>query len=103
MVQRTEKEKHVGNFLAKAGGFRLRLAARLAARLGLVWLAALLASLTLGLVATGPTPARAAATIFFKETNLSLSDEHGFLSYWQANGGLAQFGYPITPEIMEVN
>lgn len=75
----------------------------LSSRLALVWLAALLLTLSLGTVANWPVPASAADTIFFKETNLSLSDDHRFLSYWQANGGLAQFGYPITPEILEVN
>lgn len=85
----------MGNFLAKEGGVRFRLA--------LVWLVVLLASLTLGAIANGPAPVKAAESIFFKETNLALSNEHRFLSYWQANGGLAQFGYPITPEIMEVN
>ena len=25
----------------------------------------------------------------------------GFLQYWQANGGLAQFGYPISEEFTE--
>src|SRR4051812_4310889 len=95
MVQRTAKEKHVGNFIAKEGRFRPRMA--------LVWLMALVASLTLGLVATGPSPAKAADTMFFKETNQSISDEHHFLSYWQNHGGLAQYGYPITPEIREVN
>src|SRR5207248_9806476 len=25
----------------------------------------------------------------------------GFLQYWQANGGLAQFGYPLSEELRE--
>lgn len=41
--------------------------------------------------------------VFFKETGHTLSDEHGFLSYWRKNGGLAQFGYPTTEEILEMN
>ncbi|CAA9545142.1 MAG: hypothetical protein AVDCRST_MAG88-341 [uncultured Thermomicrobiales bacterium] len=44
-----------------------------------------------------------AEEVFFPETGLSLSDEHKFLSYWREHGGLAQFGYPRTPEIQEVN
>jgi glucose/arabinose dehydrogenase len=47
--------------------------------------------------------AHAADDIFFKETGQTLSDKHGFLSYWQSHGGLPQFGYPLTPEILEVN
>ncbi|MBN9389775.1 MAG: PQQ-dependent sugar dehydrogenase [Chloroflexi bacterium] len=71
--------------------------------LGQIWLALLLASLICGVVAGPVVPARAETSIYFKETNLTLSDEHHFLSYWQNHGGLAQFGYPITPEILEVN
>ncbi len=67
-------------------------------------LAILLMALLLGVVGSGRTEtAQAADSIFFKETNHSLSDEHRFLSYWNANGGLAQFGYPITDEILEMN
>jgi hypothetical protein len=36
---------------------------------------------------------------FFGETGHNLRG--GFLQYWSANGGLAQFGYPITEEITE--
>jgi glucose/arabinose dehydrogenase len=52
-----------------------------------------------------PTLALADSTtsIYFKETGYTLSDEHHFLSYWQQHGGLAQFGYPLTPEILEEN
>jgi glucose/arabinose dehydrogenase len=44
-----------------------------------------------------------AEEIYFPETGQTLSDEHGFLSYWRAHGGLAQFGYPRTAELREVN
>jgi hypothetical protein len=43
------------------------------------------------------TPSR----IYFKETGHSLG--FGFLGYWNNNGGLAQFGYPITEEFTEKN
>ncbi len=36
--------------------------------------------------------------VYFAETGHNLGD--GFLAYWQANGGLAQFGYPLT-EVIE--
>jgi len=47
--------------------------------------------------------AQAAGEISFPQTGFSLADTHGFLSYWQAHGGLAQFGYPISPEASEVS
>jgi glucose/arabinose dehydrogenase len=62
-----------------------------------------LLALLLPLLATGAEPGRAAEEIFFPETGQTLSDEHGFLTYWRTYGGLAQFGYPRTPEIREVN
>ena len=38
----------------------------------------------------GPAPAgHAAGDITFPQTGFTLSDAHGFLSYWQAHGGLA--------------
>lgn len=45
----------------------------------------------------GALPARAASTgsQFFPETGYTVSGE--FLNYWQSHGGLAIFGYPITP------
>jgi glucose/arabinose dehydrogenase len=46
---------------------------------------------------------RVADEISFPQTGMTLSDEHGFLGYWQSHGGLAQFGYPLTPESMEVS
>ena len=42
-----------------------------------------------------------ASRIYFKETGHSLGS--GFLTYWNNNGGLAQFGYPITEEFQEKN
>jgi hypothetical protein len=38
---------------------------------------------------------------YFPETGHSLS--YGFLYYWQHNGGLLQFGYPISEELEEVS
>jgi len=38
---------------------------------------------------------------FFSETKHNVGAE--FLAYWQANGGLAQFGYPITEPFNDVN
>ncbi|HMA32924.1 MAG TPA: PQQ-dependent sugar dehydrogenase, partial [Chloroflexia bacterium] len=59
--------------------------------------------LLLALMGRPAQPGRAAGDIFFPQTGFSLSDAHGFLSYWQAHGGLAQFGYPLSPEVMEVS
>ncbi len=50
-----------------------------------------------------PAHGAAAESIYFPETGITLSDEHGFLGYWRAHGGLVQFGYPRTPETREVN
>jgi hypothetical protein len=36
---------------------------------------------------------------FFQETKHNLG--HGFRDFWQANGGLGQFGFPITEEFVE--
>lgn len=63
----------------------------------------LLALLFLAPLLAPAGPARAAESVYFPETGLTLSNEHGFLDYWRAHGGLAQFGYPRTPEITEVN
>ena len=40
-------------------------------------------------------------SFFFNETGHNLSN--AFLTYWQRNGGLAVFGYPISEEIVERN
>ncbi len=39
----------------------------------------------------------------FPQTGQTLSNAHGFLSYWQAHGGLAQFGYPLSAESAEIS
>lgn len=39
----------------------------------------------------------------FPETGFTVSDTHGFLSYWKKYGGLAVYGYPVTPERQELN
>lgn len=68
-------------------------------------LAALLLGLSLVLATFlySNTPAKAASTgsQFFPETGYSVSGE--FLNYWQSNGGLSIFGYPITPAHYEKN
>jgi glucose/arabinose dehydrogenase len=48
-----------------------------------------------------PTPSRASqdpapAALFFPETGMVLGG--GFKHFWEAHGGLAQFGYPLTGE-----
>jgi hypothetical protein len=48
-----------------------------------------------------PAFTSASNRLYFKETGHSLSN--GFLTYWQKNGGLSQFGYPITEEFTEKN
>ncbi len=45
-----------------------------------------------------PVAARAGAT-FFAQTGHNV--EGGFLAYWQAQGGLAQFGYPLSEVFSE--
>jgi len=71
-------------------------------RARLVRLLALL-TLLLPLLAVSAEQGSAAESIYFPETGQTLSDEHGFLTYWRTYGGLAQFGYPLTPEVREVN
>ena len=46
-----------------------------------------------------PRPADAAGSIYFRETGYSIDGR--FLEYWRANGGLAQFGFPISPVVNE--
>jgi hypothetical protein len=48
--------------------------------------------------ADSPAPPREGA-VYFAATGHNLGA--GFLAYWQANGGLAQFGYPLSEEISE--
>ncbi len=45
---------------------------------------------------SNPGDCSGANTRFFDETGQCVCD--AFLSYWYANGGLAQFGYPISPQ-----
>jgi len=47
---------------------------------------------------TGPVPPQSGAA-YFAGTGHNLGG--GFLDYWQANGGLAQFGFPLTEVIEE--
>lgn len=50
-----------------------------------------------------PPPANAKPNpnrIYFPETQEYLAN--GFLDYWEKHGGLAMFGYPISPEIQEL-
>ncbi|MBN9388669.1 MAG: hypothetical protein J0I20_11500 [Chloroflexi bacterium] len=51
----------------------------------------------------GPLAKADVASQTFPETGFTVSDTHGFLSYWQKYGGLAVYGYPITPERQELN
>lgn len=44
-----------------------------------------------------------AGRVFFPETSHYVTDYHGFLSYWQDNGGLAIFGFPISDEVTDSN
>ena len=48
-----------------------------------------------------PEGANTANSYFFTETGHNLGN--AFLSFWQRNGGLAVFGYPISEEIVETN
>ncbi len=69
-------------------------------RVSVLCLLTLLTAFSLG---TFSPLVRAADSVYFDKTGRTLSDEHHFLSYWQNHGGLAQFGYPITAEIVEMN
>ena len=44
-------------------------------------------------------PAHAAGSLFFIETGFAI--EGRFLDYWEKQGGLAQFGFPISPMLTE--
>ncbi len=46
-----------------------------------------------------PAVARRSGTTYFSETGHHL--EGRFLRFWQGNGGLAQFGYPLSEELTE--
>src|SRR5215203_1237407 len=59
--------------------------------------------LSLSLFPNFSAPAALQSDITFPQTGFTLSDAHGFLTYWQSHGGLAQFGYPISAEEPEVS
>jgi len=46
-----------------------------------------------------PPAAPLPAAVYFPETGHNLHT--GFRDYWEAHGGLAQFGYPLTEELVE--
>ncbi len=48
-----------------------------------------------------PSGSDTATSFFFPQTGHNLAN--GFLAYWQQNGGLAVFGYPISEEFTETN
>ncbi len=51
--------------------------------------------------APGQTPNTSPGSVLFPQTGRRLGGV--FLDYWQAHGGLGQFGYPISDEFMEVS
>jgi len=51
--------------------------------------------------ATAPTAPNSASTRYFPETEHNLAGP--FLKYWQENGGLDLFGYPLTDPYPEIN
>jgi hypothetical protein len=48
-----------------------------------------------------PLSSAPAGAVFFPETGHTLGG--AFLRYWQANGGLATYGYPISEAFVEIN
>jgi uncharacterized protein YkwD len=48
---------------------------------------------------SGPAPVSDPNITYFAETGHSIGN--GFRSFWEQHGGLAQFGYPLTDEIVE--
>lgn len=48
-----------------------------------------------------PPTVNGTTSLFFKPTEHSLSGD--FLKYWQANGGLARYGYPLSEPFREVS
>lgn len=65
----------------------------------LKWLILSVALFLLPLVANARIAYTQSNQITFPETGKTLTG--GFLAYWQQNGGLAQFGFPISNEISE--
>jgi hypothetical protein len=69
-------------------------------------IAVVIAAVTLGVAGAPPASAATngravAACVTFPETGKTVCDR--FLAYWQANGGLAQQGLPLTDPFVEVN
>jgi hypothetical protein len=48
-----------------------------------------------------PSGSSTFTSVFFRETGHNLAN--AFLEYWQRNGGLAVFGYPISEEFVEIS
>src|SRR5688572_23742617 len=46
-----------------------------------------------------PAPWQAPRTVYISNTGQSLDGV--FLDFWRANNGIANYGYPITPEVQE--
>ncbi len=69
----------------------------------MAWLLRVLSGIgLLSLLFVAPAPGQAQTTsTTFPQTGHTVSDP--FLSYWQAHGGLAQFGYPISDVLSEVS
>ena len=66
-----------------------------------VWLPVAAPVRSVGGAAAAASPAAGTAPTCFSETGQCVSEL--FYGYWQANGGLPQQGYPITPEFSETN
>ena len=58
-----------------------------------------LRAVTAAMPASAPPPAPPSGTITFPQTGHTLRGE--FRRFWQANGGLPVFGYPISEELVE--
>ena len=61
----------------------------------------LLGQLGRALHPAAPPAAPLPTAVYFPATGHNL--RAGFRDYWEAHGGLAQFGYPLTEELVEVN
>ncbi len=58
--------------------------------------AALCLLLLIALGAAAATARAQASALYFPATGHHLTDEHGFLSFWQARGGERLLGFPVT-------
>ena len=68
------------------------------------WRRALIAGLlvaTLSVVGRGSQSASAIDLLCFEEPGITNCIGGGFRAYWEQNGGLATFGYPLTAEMSE--